>query len=124
MGAIKFFSSSSFDNSNNYSSCDNKNERINKDINPNPENYKIIKSLKRENFLVVFINYPDCINYEGNKILIFENCGLNDLKNQNIIDPHFSNNKSFHSPIMRLEPTEKGWSRALNIIDFLIKTKG
>lgn len=124
MGVIKHFSSSSFDNVSSNKTIFENDAYISNNINPDPKNYKIIKHLKRENFLAVLINYPDCINYEGNKILIFENCTLNDLKEQNLIDPHFSNNKKFHSPIMRLEPTDKGWSRALNVIDFLVKTKG
>lgn len=47
------------------------------------------------------------------KRLVFENCTLEDLMEQKLIDPHFSENKNFHSPIARFEPTEKGWENAV-----------
>ena len=40
--------------------------------NPNPANYKIISTLKIGNILIAEIVYPDCKNYEGKKILVFE----------------------------------------------------
>jgi hypothetical protein len=84
------------------------------DSNPDPENYKIIKSTYVKNYLIILINYPDCTNYEGNKILLFKNCLLENLRKQKIIDPHFSNNKKYYSPIARFEPTDAGWEMAVN----------
>ncbi len=40
--------------------------------NPNPLNYKIINYSHEGRFLVVLIEYPDCTNYEGKKILVYE----------------------------------------------------
>ena len=65
------------------------------------------------------INYPDCINYEGNKILVFEGINYIKLYSQGSIDPHFSNNENFHSPIARFEPTDKGWSMAVKLCENL-----
>ncbi len=114
MGVCKFFSSSSFDHNQNdnilYGPF-----RFQPSPNPDPSNYKIIKSEKINNHLIVLINYPDCTNYEGNKILVFEKLNIEELINQEKIDPHFSDNKNYHSPIARFEPSEKGWSLAKKI---------
>ena len=77
--------------------------------NPDPNNYKIIKSVQINDFLLLFVNYPDCTNYEGNKILLFKDTTLKRLKRQKTIDPHFSDNEKFISPIARFAPTVKGW---------------
>lgn len=80
--------------------------------NPDPKNYKIMKSQQIENYLIVEIHYPDCTNFEGRKILIFANTTLIDLLNQALIDPHFFESKKYKSPMVRVEPTERGWKAA------------
>ncbi len=80
--------------------------------NPRPDNYKIIKSEKINDYLVLKIKYLDCINYEGVKILVFIDCNLSDLLNQKLIDPHFCDNVNFYSPIARFLPTDLGWDMA------------
>lgn len=80
--------------------------------NPKPDNYKILRHETIGECLIVEIQYLDCTNYEGRKILVF-NCKLQDLLKQKLIDPHFAENKKFISPIARFEPTEQGWSFAL-----------
>lgn len=87
-----------------------------RDKNPNPENYKIINNISLSGYLIVFINYPDCDNYEGNKILVYKNCDIYKLKKQKSIDPHFSENEKFYSPMARFVPTEEGWNMAINFI--------
>ena len=80
--------------------------------NPDPSNYKILKwSLLFEPYLVIEIQYPDCTNYEGRKILVFKT-DLGTLLAQKQIDPHFSESKKFLSPIARFEPTASGWLNA------------
>ena len=76
---------------------------------PDPKNYIIRKHFEQNGFLMILINFPDCINYEGDKILVFSKCTLEDLKKQKVIDPHFSDNKKFFSPMARFEPTHQGW---------------
>ena len=83
--------------------------------NPDPSKYKIKKSIQVKKNLVVKIKYPDCENYEGNKILIYKNANINDLWKQDMIDPHFSEDKRFLSPFARFEPTIKGWEKAVKI---------
>jgi hypothetical protein len=107
MGAVRFFSSSSYDST----PC--KSVEIKSTYpNPDPNNYKVLRSYEFNNKLIVEIKYLDCTNYEGNKILFYENCTLLKLLKQKSIDPHFSENKKFFSPTARFEPTERGWCMA------------
>lgn len=85
--------------------------------NPNPNRYSIIESIERNDFLLIKINYSDCLNYEGNKILLYKGVDLTSLLSQGSIDPHFSENKNYYSPIARFEPTDNGWNMALSIIE-------
>lgn len=80
--------------------------------NPDPANYKIIDTLTVGNILIAEIQYPDCKNYEGRKILVFEGVSAQALRGQKLIDPHFSKNSQYISPIARFEPTDKGWKMA------------
>lgn len=82
--------------------------------NPNPNNFEITRLEKVLRFVVVMIKYPDCKNYEGNKILVFEGVPTKTILNQKSIDPHFCNSKTHPSPVARFEPTEKGWGYAVN----------
>ena len=93
------------------SSVDNKSRSF---PNPNPENYRLLRHRPLKKCLIVEIQYLDCTNYEGRKILVFENIILYDLLKQKLIDPHFSESKKFISPIARFEPTTRGWVLACN----------
>ena len=103
MGAFGI-SSSSFDDENG--------DNIKIDINPNPSNYEVLDGVEIGDYIILKINYPNCTNYEGNKILLFK-CRLKELQEQELIDPHFSNNPNYISPIARFEPTEDGWDNAV-----------
>ena len=83
--------------------------------NPNPRNCKIIECYQNAKYLLVKVNYPDCTNFEGDKILLYENCTIEQLIAQGSIDPHFSNNKKYLSPIARFEPTKEGFKMAWKI---------
>lgn len=82
--------------------------------NPNPRNFKVVRSEQIFECLVVEVLYPDCTNYEGRKIMVYANTTLDKMlkKNGNVLDPHFCENKDFVSPIARFEPTERGWKLA------------
>jgi hypothetical protein len=85
--------------------------------NPKPNNYKIVKELQIKDYLIIQIKYLDCTNYEGNKILVFRSTLKNILnRNKGLIDPHFSDNKKFISPIARFRPTSIGWNDAINFV--------
>lgn len=87
---------------------------IDNNINPNPYNYKILKYEFINNYLLLLINYPDCKNFKGNKILVFKNITLRQLIHKEVIpqiDPHFPDNNKY-SPIARFIPTEEGYKIA------------
>lgn len=109
MGVIKRFSSSSYDSQ---QSNNRKSNEVKTGQNPDPKRYSIKRMHKKDDFLILKINYPDCTNYEGNKILVFKGCTIVDLVQQESIDPHFSENKNFHSPIARFKPDDEGWKMA------------
>ena len=94
---------------------------LNDKQNPDPTKYVIVKSYQYCNHLIIFINYLNCTNFEGDKILVFENCTIEDLLIQKKIDPHFSNNNTFHSPIARFEPTDRGWRWAQEFVKIMYK---
>lgn len=81
--------------------------------NPNPRNFIIERSCSVGSFVVVMIRYPDCTNYEGRKILVFQNISEYRIKLMNTIDPHFSKDNPKESPVARFVPTEEGWGMAI-----------
>jgi len=92
---------------------------VSKDIKipmPDPKNYKILKAEQINKFLVLVIKYPNCTNYEGDKILVYEDVTINELTERSKkygLDPHFFDDKKYLTPIARFEPTDKGWEYAI-----------
>ena len=82
------------------------------DANPDPDNYQIVRHEQIGDYLLVKILYPNCTNYEGNKILVFKGIDINALRKQRQIDPHFSDKGIYHHPIARFIPTDEGWRMA------------
>lgn len=119
---FKYFSTSSYDKP--YVNQSNSTPLSN---NPNPNNYLIVDSKTIKDYLLLKIKYHDCTSYEGKKVLLFK-CSLKDLLKQKSIDPHFSDNKDYISPIARFEPTEQGWENGIKLAKILnhesIQTKG
>src|ERR1017187_7776268 len=83
-------------------------KQIQKNINPDPFNFKILETAQIGQYLAVRINYPNCTNYEGNKILVYDGMEVDELKKMKGIDPHFSGSKEWKGPIARFEPTIQG----------------
>ena len=92
--------------------------------NPDPKNYKIVDVFEKRPYLLIRIKYPDCHNYEGMKILLYKDVTLVQLERQKQIDPHFSQNSNYHSPLARFEPTDIGWKTGLFLIESLLKHGG
>jgi len=90
--------------------------------NPDPHNY-VINGIEKfvGRFMILDVTYPDCTNYEGRKILLYKDVKLRDLEEQGSIDPHFSDNKDFHSPIARFEPTLDGLQMAFTLAKALME---
>jgi hypothetical protein len=83
--------------------------------NPDPNKFSILKIEEHEDLVIVLICYPDCVNYEGKKILVFENTTEKQIRELKFIDPHFCPS-SHVSPIARFEPTDRGWQMARSFI--------
>lgn len=74
----------------------------------NPNKYNIARFEQFYQGLAVEINYPDCYNHKGNKILVYDDAEkFWKLHNNKCIDPHFL--EESYSPVARFEPTTKGW---------------
>lgn len=85
--------------------------------NPDPKNFHIDRALELKPWLILEVTYPDCTNYEGRKILVYKGTGIEDIARQNSLDPHFSNNKEYHSPFARFVPTNEGWEAAIKFCE-------
>lgn len=87
---------------------------------PNPQRFKLIRERQfagcaggDDLMLVVEVLYPDATNFEGRKIMVYENVrSFADLlrRTGNRLDPHFS--QVSMAPIARFKPTERGWALA------------
>jgi len=96
-----------------------------RDGNPNKYRFWLVRRLDfpkaSGKVSVVEINYPDCFNHKGNKILVYNDSCILDagLKSQ-CLDPHFLDDKG--SPIARFEPTETGWILALSLAKLIAES--
>lgn len=83
--------------------------------NPDPNNFKVIDHKQYSNYLYVEVQYPDCTNFEGRKILVYRNMTVLQFMNMNTLDPHFQNDKT--SPIARFAPTAQGRLLAMRMCE-------
>lgn len=108
MGIFKWFSSGS-------DSCDcgaSTVPAVTRNPNPDPM-FFIVKNCKKvENHYVSQIQYPNCTNFEGNKILVT----TYDPRNRIKIDPHFFPDSGL---IARFEPTKAGAEAAVKLAKIL-----
>lgn len=77
--------------------------------NPNPSIFKIKRCVDIGKNCVALINYPGCNNFEGNKIIVFENWDCIRLRAIPAIDPHFYPQNRI---VARFRPDERGWKLA------------
>jgi len=84
--------------------------------NPNPNNFNITCARDIGRFIIAMVTYPDCTNFEGKKILVYENMSQAQLFQAARLDPHFCDNSSCISPIARFEPTKRGWEMAITFV--------
>jgi hypothetical protein len=92
--------------------------------NPNPENFQIIGWEDHGGeYIIAEIMYPNCENYEGRKICIYEGINHKELTKQKFLDPHFCDDDTHLSPIARFEPTERGREMAQMFVGRLILQK-
>lgn len=81
--------------------------------NPVPTNFHITRFLPVGNYLIVLAVYPDAKNYEGRKIMVYEDVTIHQMNYFKSLDPHFSDTSKYKCPIARFEPTDRGWEMAM-----------
>ena len=96
---------------------DSNKEQIPNAPDPDPLNFNIIKIQQVGDNLVVLINYPNCTNYEGNKICLFKSMNIKTVIGMDTLDPHFSENDN--SPFARFRPTDAGWEKAVLVAQWI-----
>ena len=84
---------------------------------PNPKEFAIIQIKQINNHVVAKLQYPNCRNHNGLKILVWENTNLNDITMGSYIDPIMSINDV--KLIAEFIPTEYGWKLAEKFIENL-----
>jgi hypothetical protein len=85
------------------------------DGNPKANRFGVTRWMEKDNKIVVMLNYPDAINYNGNKILVFDNAEMFwKCVRENDVDPHFL--EAHYSPVARFEPTDRGWELAQALV--------
>lgn len=86
--------------------------------NPNKFNWELISFTKVGKAAVVKIHYPDCTNYEGNKIMVYDDAAeAMKLIQTGGVDPHFC--EDHYSPVARFKPDEAGMNIALKFAESL-----
>lgn len=86
------------------------------DGNPNPANWNIIDKFFWKDYLVLKVNYPNCTNYNGDKIIVFKGIDIAGFYTSGRIDPHFSENSGI---VARFAPGEDGMERAIAYVKSL-----
>lgn len=85
------------------------------DRNPDPLRWHLLDRRQIGEFLAIKLKYPNCTNFEGEKILVFHT-RWEQLRRQTAIDPHFGESNLIY-PIARFRPTAEGWQDALNFAE-------
>jgi hypothetical protein len=84
--------------------------------NPDPSRWKPLRHIVVDGYLVLEARYPNCTNYEGKKIMLFDKgVTVQDLFEQQLLDPHFCNEGHYIHPIARFEPTDRGWTMGIKL---------
>jgi hypothetical protein len=78
-----------------------------KDMDPNTHKFIILDYIEKSGGILVKIQYPNCTNYEGIKILLFKDKTIKQIQAMDSIDPHFLINDT--SLLARFVPTDSGW---------------
>lgn len=89
---------------------------------PNPAIYSIKKIEQVGKNVVLLVNFPNCTNFEGNKICVYKNVFVSDFANSYSLDPHFSDEivvSMMPSPFARFIPTAEGWEAAMKLAEIL-----
>lgn len=78
-----------------------------------PNHFRIQRTRQIGSCVIVEIVYPDCTNYDGRKILVYDDVSEKDIRTKTRLGPHFCKHPQCLSPIARFEPTKLGWEMAV-----------
>lgn len=84
-------------------------------FDPDPSRFKIDSYIELGNYLLLTVIYPNCINYEGKKLLLYSGVSIEDIKQRRELDPHFTDKEL--SPVARFKPDQEGLKLALKLIN-------
>lgn len=87
-------------------------------FDPNPAKFTIKNHYENNGNIAIVVNYPNCKNFEGNKIIVFKNATWEQICNLKEIDPHFIDSDTI-KPYARFEPTTDGWLSAVFILNHI-----
>lgn len=76
---------------------------------PRPEVFKIISLKQIGKCVLGIVNYPHATNFEGDKILVWGNATVEEVRALRVIDPHFLKDSKI---IARFRPTGEGYKLA------------
>jgi hypothetical protein len=82
--------------------------------------FKIERVYENQNgWLVAQVTYPDA---GGRKIMLY-NATYAELYAAKFLDPHFCDDKSHLSPFARFEPTDDGWTAAVQLCTLMKESR-
>jgi len=84
--------------------------------NPDPKKCTITSHQQIGYLLIVVVKYDGCNTFEGNKVLVYTHINVETVAKQLEtvgLDPHFSNNSKYHSPVARFRPDSYGLEMAV-----------
>ncbi len=87
--------------------------------NPNPAHFEVLEAEQVGRHVVAKIRYPDCINFEGEKICLYLATTMDALARAKRLDPHFTDEVKLGSlsPFARFKPTKDGWNIAVKVAE-------
>lgn len=93
------------------------NKKVSK-FDPDPRKFVIKLHTQVNGNLAILVNYPNCNNYEGNKIIVYKKTSYRQILKLKELDPHFTNKNNI-KPFARFEPTKDGWAKALILLEII-----
>ena len=101
------------------SNCTCNEEILKKLPNPNPNNFEILQQFTLQQYTILTVRYPDCTNYEGQKILLYKDTPDGYFDDTKHLDPHFIDGGSNYL-IARFIPTKEGVDLAMFLVKSLL----
>ena len=87
-------------------------------VNPDPKKFRIISTFEVERFLLARVVYPNCTNYEGEKLIVFKDLQKKHLMEMNVLDPHFFPDNNI---IARFKPDDEGFRLACKFLESMAR---